>query len=712
MKKQFIFIFISIFLISCYRLPQKEEVEYRNRLENALIKTFPKKVTILIHPFENRSPQDTNREYLEEAIPDSIEAMLEPMRSTLAYLPFNGMPFYVSEEISNLFQTVEPDDEDDTNFDDEDDKEEDRDTQSYFSYLTNYLLKIPTQVTQVEHELTTNTNYFKILTNTKFENGQSITNFTSNEILLTKTNKTTTNIVIKDKNLLTTTNMLLLIHEEFPELEEYLSYLPIDIRRASQQETDQYKDYQEKIANPKKWKAKQLAKKKKEEKENNTNNSKIDNNNDDNESKDEDEENSSYPKKDFDYVYHITGDFRTRNRASIEPIKVDIRLKISSPQNYGDDWWLEKYKSKPIKLLDILKLEQTLNTNNLQDYKDLYLRTPYKKPTRSARLQDEFDIISTNFREKKPNIPKNDLKQQNRALSLRVKAKEDQIPFALLNWLKYFHATIINRPYTVIRIDTNPKDTLIYLNGFFIGKTPLIYPTVPIGEQRITFIKDGYNREEILVDILPNQTNSVNFNLRTMEAGGIIKITSSLPSAEVYLNSQYKGLAPLTISNLTLNTKYRVEILNPDANLTSNRNSVYKSFVLTSQKNDIVFDAKFKTYETTYRTAAQKGLLAGTYISWLSTIAILGASVYTQARAKELEALAATEGISVDLKSNYTQESEQFFVASQATLYTAIAGVIISSGIMGWYLYSKEIYLGLDFEQRPQEWYANFKLKF
>ena len=244
MKKLTTLMLILLFLNACYRLPQREEIEYRNTLENAIVKTFPKKVIVIIHPFDNLSKKDTNRAYLETAIPDNIEAMLESLRSTLAYIPFDGMPFYVSTELSNLFQKVDLKDGEEGDFDefssdtnsDDKNKDEDKDTNSifydkdkdktdydrfensYFTYLTNYLLVVPTQETQYNAETTTNTNYFEFTTNSKFVSGVMETNITSNEILKTVTNVIKTNVVVVNKNLLTPTNMLLMLYEEFPTL--------------------------------------------------------------------------------------------------------------------------------------------------------------------------------------------------------------------------------------------------------------------------------------------------------------------------------------------------------------------------------------------------------------------------------------------------------------------------------------------------------------
>ena len=763
MKKLTLLILISLSLNACYRLPQREEIEYRNTLENAIVDTFPKKVVVVIHPFKNLSKGDTNRAYLEAAIPDNIEAMLESLRSTLAYIPFDGMPFYVSSELSNLFQKVDveddedddegnfdefgvntntnddedDDEDDDTNsiFDDEDDddtdNEEDRVEDSYFTYLTNYLLVVPTQETQYRAQTTTNTNYFEFITNTDFITGVLETNISSNEILRTTTNAIKTNLIIVNKNLLTPTNMLLMLYEEFPTLTNYLSFLPIEVRRATANDITAFADYKLKLSDPVKWKANQnkkalLEKQEKEKAEKEA----LEKETSENEDKDQvktpapksiefiiEEETKIEPTTPFEYVYHIGGDFRTRSSESIvTAVTTAIRLQIYPAYSSGDVWWEKTFSSPTPLLSDILELEESLDPTDKESFKTAFLRTPFKKPNISPRLQDEFDAFSTNFRDNRPASPTN-VKKRTRPLNLRINVPENEIPTAMNDWLKYFHSIIINRPYSALRVDSNPPGSLVYLNGFFIGSTPLVYPTAPLGEQRVLFLKEGFNREEILTAIIPNQTNSISYTLQSLTNSGTLSVMASIPDAEVYLNAQYKGKTPLIISNLTLYNKYRVEILDPSATLSSNRNSVYKNITLTDKKRSMSIDATFKTYETTYRTPAQKGLLAATYISWFTTIGLLGASFYTQARSKEAEDLinafgTPTSEAQQDQLNKYTTDRNEFAIASQATLYSAIAAAFLSTGIMSWYLYSKEVYLGMEIDPEKKEWYANFKLKF
>lgn len=734
MKKVLLYTIAFLSLAHCYRIPQREEIEFRSTLETAMVETFPKKVIVVIHPFDNLSKGDTDRAYLEDAIPDQIEAMLEPLRSTLAYIPFDGMPFYVSEEISNLFQNVDSeedeeeeakidafgnvivdddededgDDEDgDTNdsiFDDEDDEDEDDEDEenkeeSYFSYLTNYLRVVPTQETQFHPETSTNTNYFQMFTNIDYVNGVIETNLTSNEILLTTTNDINTNVVIVNKNLLTPTNMLILLYEEFPTLTNYLSFLPIEIRRATDRDKVQFADQKLRSTNPAQWRA---AQRKKAQEDTNLTVPDL------------------YPKDSFEYIYHVGGNFRTRRSDNlVRAIDVSILMQIYPVYSTGDIWWENSFQSPPPVLSKILNLLQSLDPNDPNSFKSASLRTPFKRPLMTPRLQDEFEIYSTNYRDTKPATPENPLAKRTKPLSLRINVPEPNIPIAITEWLKYFHALIVNRPYTALRVQSNPPGTLVYLNGFYIGTTPLIYPTAPIGAQRVAFLKDGYNREEIFVDILPNQTNSLTYTLQSLNNTGTLAVTASIPDAEIYINSQYKGIAPLIISNLTLDQRYRVEILNPKSDLSSNRNSVYTDITLTEQKSSITFDAQFKDFETNYRTRKQKALLAATYVSWFATIGLMGASIYTQYRFKEAEDLLNAFGTpdpnnaaQVAQHNKYRQDVTTYAVASQATLYSSIAAALLSTGIMGWYLHSKEIYLGLDVNPEKNEWYAKFKLKF
>ncbi|MGL4394530.1 MAG: PEGA domain-containing protein [Brevinema sp.] len=706
MPQKKIISFLFLLAVSCAKLPVKEEIQYRNRLENEIVKTFPKKLSIVVHPFADLTPRNTNDNYLRGAIPDVIEGMLEPMRSTLAYIPIDNLPFYVSESLSNMMQVVKPDTNETNVFRNLDPGRH----RPYFSYLSNYLIEVPVQVTQIDYRLTTNTNYFRVETNVTFRTGDEYTNYRSNEILQTTTNEILTNLVEETRNVLTSTNMLLLLYEEFPELINYLSYIPIEIRRATDEDIEAYNDYLSWQKDPVAWRKKD-AQRKREEKRQQEEERKKDPNYKEATPEEiaEEERKSRYPDRPFDLTYHITGSYTTAQANAYATPDVDIRLQISDMQSSGLQWWVNNNKTEPPALSKILRRIQRMDTNDINAFKKASLRIPFEKEKIAPRIQEEFDLYSGNFREDKPDAETNSgLPGGN---SLRLRTKENRIATEMSSWLKVFHATFINRPYARLSVDTNPPDTLVYLDGFYIGKTPLSYPTAPLGEHRVTFIKDGYEREEVLIDVKPDKINKLNFNLAQRNNSGTLVIKSSTPT-EVFLDAQFRGMTPLTISNLSLNKKYRVEVLNPRGDLSSNRNSFYKSVTLTEQKPKVDLDVEFKNYETSYKAINQKGLLIGTYVSWIATLGILGASIYTQVLSDEYRSLSQANGISTSEKNSHRAKADQYSIASQVTLYTAIAGAIVSSGIMGWYLYSKEVYLGLDYDPGKQEFFANLKLKF
>ncbi len=463
MRKILVFFIVVFSFNSCSRLPKQEEVEYRGRLENALIDTFPKKMTVVIHPFENLSPHDTNRAYLERAIPDNIEAMLESLRSTLAYMPFDGMPFYVSSELSNLFQTVSAEEEDTSieittnngliitneiylneivtnefgNIITNNVTTNTNEVDTYFSYLSNYLLVVPTQETQYNVLTTTNSDYYEYTTNIIYENAIAITNVVTNRILHTTTNGFETNLLVVNKNILTPTNMLLLLYEEFPELTNYLSFLPISIRRATESDTVQYLDYKLRMTNPREWQ-RQQAQKEKEAKEKQASMENVPSS-----------EVSPYPKDKFEYVYHVGGDFQTRQgENAFVSADASIRMHILPVYSSGHEWWQQTHNQSPPLLSDILQLESTLDPDDTESYKTLFLRTPVSKPDVSPRLQDEFDTYSTNFRDSRPETPSKPIAQRDKTFNLMLDVKEHEIPTAMREWSKYFHALIVNRPYT------------------------------------------------------------------------------------------------------------------------------------------------------------------------------------------------------------------------------------------------------------------------
>ncbi|MGL5254861.1 MAG: PEGA domain-containing protein [Brevinema sp.] len=733
---------VMILLVSaCSRLPQREEVDFRNQLENAIVKTFPSKLTVYIHNFSNRTANDVDNTYLVQAIPDSIETLIDPIRDTLSYRKFDEMPFYVSSELSNLLQRLAPP-LSNTN------STTSSTSNNYFSYLTNYLIITQELITQTEYDFTTNTNYLEVTTNTVFQNGVAVTNFVSNEILSLTTNSSNDVIIPQDRYILTPTNMLLLIHEEFPQLTNYLSYIPIDVVRAGEDDKQRLEDFLDPRGAARRKAAKEKAeadKKKAEEpgvkedealikliidlsnraatneqgaaaellkqrrllgvqrrerqaKATNTNTTAT-------------ATNKTIPDPPaFTYEYHIYGSFQTLRSSRIDPLNVNIQLYVSPVLSSGLSWWTNNLSNmKPPSLNGILEVIENMDTNDIQSFKDINFRLPYKRPIPSRRLADEIADVSTNQYLDRPELPEVSLPERVSPLLLRRTVVENQISELMKEWQKQIVADIVNRPYTVLQVETTPPGTLVYLDGVYIGKTPLIHPTAPLGFHRISFLQDGYSRSELFTTIEGGKTNKLSYNLISLQNSGAIEISSSMLGSEVYINALFRGVAPLTVSNLSLGEKYRIEVMNPSAIPESkNRKSAYKEILLTEDMPYAVFNASFKTYETFYKPRTQKMLLSATYLSWFTTIGLLGGTIYTFARYNEYRDLAT---ISTDnLRIQYSERALTYQSLSQSLLYSSLAGILVSSAIMGWYIHSKNVYLG--FIPSQDRWYAQVRIKF
>lgn len=741
MQKQiFFFLILAASAAACSRIPLREEVDFRNQLENAIVKTFPSKVVVYLHDFTNKTPNDKDNTYLDQAIPDAVEAVMEGVRDSLSYKDFEGMPFYVSLEISNLMQRLAS-----TNTNTN--TTEIIKTNNFFSYITNYLILTQELITRTEYDITTNTNYYEVVTNSYYSSGSSLTNYVSNQILLTTTNGSNDIVTAEDRFILTATNMLLLIHEEFPYLTNYLSYLPIEIVRAGEDDSLRLEDYldpkgaaarrkkreaekkpaaessaeaaaellirglQQRVRRGEAGAAQELrrqrallaeaqAKKAADaaEEKTNTNNTAA--------------TNIKEPPKDpdpFIYEYHVYGSFSTARASRVDPLSVNLELFLSPAYSSGNTWWADTFKSAPPKLNEVLTLVQSLDTNAPDAFLDLSLRTPYERPVMTRRLADEIAAVSTNVYLDRPEMPETPLEERKRPILLRRTVTEEKISALIQEWQKYLVAEIVNRPYTVLTANSTPPKALVYMDGIYIGRTPLVYPTAPLGKHRFSFLQEGYERAELFSEVVGGQTNHLEFTLVSMNNSGIIKVSSSMSNSEVYLNAVFRGIAPITVSNLSLGQRYRVEVLNPEFAIKTNRNSAYKQILLTESAPEAAFNAKFKSYETTYRTPGQKVLLAATYLSWFTTIGLMGGTIYTYARVLEYRNLA---GLSTGaLQASYTGRADSFATTSQILLYSSLGGIFLSSGIMGWYLYSKEVYLGFS-TPNPNQWVANLRIRF
>ncbi len=97
-----------------------------------------------------------------------------------------------------------------------------------------------------------------------------------------------------------------------------------------------------------------------------------------------------------------------------------------------------------------------------------------------------------------------------------------------------------------LMVYSTPTNAEVYVDGDYVGKTPLKGYKLSTGTHTIKLVRDGYEDYVKTVNINPGETTKIEATLS--EAKAMLKITSDPSGAGVYVDGDYKGTTPLTIS--------------------------------------------------------------------------------------------------------------------------------------------------------------------
>ncbi len=102
-----------------------------------------------------------------------------------------------------------------------------------------------------------------------------------------------------------------------------------------------------------------------------------------------------------------------------------------------------------------------------------------------------------------------------------------------------------------IFIDSFPKESEVYVDGVDRGKTPITIKNLSFGEYEVQVKQDGYRTFTKTANVTRNKPKSIVIaNLEHVTF--VLQISSYPTEAEVYVDGVKKGLAPLTIDDLSL----------------------------------------------------------------------------------------------------------------------------------------------------------------
>lgn len=113
-------------------------------------------------------------------------------------------------------------------------------------------------------------------------------------------------------------------------------------------------------------------------------------------------------------------------------------------------------------------------------------------------------------------------------------------------------SSIPNPSTGTLYISSTPSGAYIYLDGSYIGVTPYsgsyVVDNVASGTHTVTLKLSGYSDKSVSTSVMGGGTATVSVNMDsttpTPAATGTLDITSNPTGANVFINNEYKGIAP------------------------------------------------------------------------------------------------------------------------------------------------------------------------
>jgi len=174
-------------------------------------------------------------------------------------------------------------------------------------------------------------------------------------------------------------------------------------------------------------------------------------------------------------------------------------------------------------------------------------------------------------------------------------------------------------------ITGTPQDAGIYIDNIFKGKLPLTIENLRVGSHTLTIRKTGYKEKSENIVIDKNNLLKINIALNDNTEGQSIKIISKPEGAEIYLDVDYLGKTPLTLT-LSEKGRHRLKItkngfLDYNSNINIGTNGEQKIFVnLKKGSNENRYNPDpplFWKVNNKFMLQTNAILTAGSFFSWL-----------------------------------------------------------------------------------------------
>ncbi|MDP6490147.1 MAG: PEGA domain-containing protein [Kiritimatiellia bacterium] len=110
-------------------------------------------------------------------------------------------------------------------------------------------------------------------------------------------------------------------------------------------------------------------------------------------------------------------------------------------------------------------------------------------------------------------------------------------------------STDLTSDSATLELDSTPQGATVILNGIAKGSTPCTVERVPAGEGELEISLFGYHTFKRSLRLVAGQTETMTAALEEVPA--TLNVVSVPPGARIYLNDEFKGVAPLTLATLS-----------------------------------------------------------------------------------------------------------------------------------------------------------------
>lgn len=173
--------------------------------------------------------------------------------------------------------------------------------------------------------------------------------------------------------------------------------------------------------------------------------------------------------------------------------------------------------------------------------------------------------------------------------------------------------------YGTLNLTTDPEGAKVFINDTLAGTTPLVNKNILVGKKILRIEKQFYTTEEREITLSPDNIINLSVPLTNRVP---VNISANTDSTKVYLNGEYKGLAPYadTINGgkysirLEAGKKYRT--INSTIDITPYNNEFnYKLKKNFARANEIYMDVNYMLPTNEYaKNIPALGLNIGTYL--------------------------------------------------------------------------------------------------